>query len=96
MQRAIYEVYAKVVDANGSYNTLTGYPKTFDSKNYGNDLAKTRQRAEGEYHQCIADMSKVDTRQVQSVILMDCYGNVIYSKSIGQLAELPDSTTNEE
>lgn len=91
MQREIYEVYAKVVDANGNYNTLTGYPKTFDSKNYGNDLQKTRTRAEGEYHQCIADMSKNDTRQLQSVILMTAEGNVIYSKSIGTIAELPET-----
>lgn len=91
MQRVIYEVYAKVVDANGSYDTLTGYPKSFDSKNYGNDIGKTRTRAEGAYHECIGAMCKNDTRQVQSVILMDCYGNVIYSKSIGQLAEVPDA-----
>ena len=85
--RKIYEVYAKVVDANGSYNTLTNYPKTFDSKNYGGDVAKTRQRAEGEFHECFGAMCKNDTRQVQSVILMDCYGNVIYSKCIGSLPE---------
>ena len=34
MIRTIYEVYAKVVDANGAYNILTGYPKTFDSRSY--------------------------------------------------------------
>jgi len=87
MQRAIYEVYAKVVDANGNYNTLSGYPKTFDSKNYDGDAAKARLRAEGEFHECIGVMCKNDTRQVQSVILMDCCGNVIFSKCIGSLPE---------
>lgn len=48
MRRAIFEVYAKVVDANGSYNTLSGYPKVFDSRHYNNDIAKTLQRAQGE------------------------------------------------
>lgn len=48
MQRAIFEVYAKVVDANGSYNTLSGYPKVFDSRHYNNDIAKILQRAQGE------------------------------------------------
>ena len=91
MQRVIYEVYAKVVDANGSYNTLTGYPKVFDSKSYGGDQIKTRQRAEGEFYQCIADMSKIDTRQLQTVILMAADGFILDSKSIGRSADLPDS-----
>ena len=95
MQRVIYEVYAKVVDANGSYNTLNGYPKVFDSRSYGNDQAKTRQRAEGEYHQCIADMCKNDTRQLQSVLLMSADGFVLMQNAIGALAELPDAEAEE-
>lgn len=91
MQRVIYEVYAKIVDANGTYNTLKDYPKVFDSKNYGNDVNKTAQRAEGAYHECIGEMCRNDTRQVQSVILMDCNGNVSLSWSAGRLAELPDA-----
>ncbi len=90
-KRVIYEVYAKVVDTNGSYNTLDGYPKVFDSKHYGNDTEKTRNRAEGAFHECIGAMCKVDTRQVQSVIMMTAEGNVIYQRSIGRLADLPDS-----
>ena len=95
MQRVIYEVYAKVVDATGAYNTLSGYPKAFDSKNYGNDLGKTFTRAEGEYHSTIGEMCKNDARQVQSVILMDCNGNVRWTWSKGQLAELPDANEEE-
>ena len=49
MQRQIFEVYAKVVDANGAYNTLSGYPKVFDSKLYDNDIGKALQRARGAY-----------------------------------------------
>lgn len=95
MQRVIYEVYAKVVDANGSYNTLTGYPKVFDSKNYGNDLRKTRQRAEGEFYETIGAMCKNDTRQLQSVILMSADGYVLASKSIGKIHDLPDAEVGE-
>ena len=40
MKREIYEVYAKVVDANGAYNTLSGYPKVFDSHQNNDDLEK--------------------------------------------------------
>ena len=61
MIRTIYEVYAKVVDANGSYNTLTGYPKTFDSRSYGGDTEKTLQRAKGEFHNTFGDMCKIDS-----------------------------------
>lgn len=65
MQREIYEVTAKVVDANGTYNTLTNYPKTFDSRSYNNDLDKTYKRAEGEWHSAMSAMSTRDDRLLQ-------------------------------
>ena len=40
MKREIYEVYAKVVDSTGAYNTLSGYPKVFDSHSYNDDIDK--------------------------------------------------------
>ena len=89
-RRAIYEVYAKVVDANGAYNTLTGYPKSFDSKNYGNDVNKTLLRAKGEFHDTIGAMCKNDTRQLQTAILMAADGFVIDRMSIGEVADVPD------
>jgi len=95
MQRVIYEVYAKVVDANGSYNTLTGYPKVFDSRSYGGDQVKTLQRARGEYHECIGAMCKIDTRQLQACILMTVDGFVLERTSIGQIADLPDAEGEE-
>ena len=49
MQRNIFEVYAKVVDANGAYNTLSGYPKVFDSRAYSGDIDKTLRRATAEF-----------------------------------------------
>jgi len=89
--REIYEVYAKVVDANGTYNTLSGYPKSFDSKNYDNDTDKTRKRAEGEYHECIGSMCKNDTRQLQLVYLFRVSDGIVIAKErIGELAQLPD------
>lgn len=71
MQRAIYEVYAKVVDANGNYNTLTGYPVVFDSNSYGGDVDKTRQRAYGAYHECLGAMCKIDTRLIQIAMILE-------------------------
>ena len=90
MTRTIYEVYAKVVDANGSYNTLTGYPKTFDSRSYGGDTEKTLQRAKGEFHDTFGAMCKIDTRQLQTVILMTAAGQIIDRQTIGKIADDPD------
>ncbi|MBR3239165.1 MAG: hypothetical protein IKF99_12075 [Oscillospiraceae bacterium] len=96
MKREIYEVYANIVDANGNYNALSGYPKTFDSKNYGNDLDKTRQRAYGEWHNALSDMAKVDTRQVQiASIIRVSDGMQIALERMGTLAELPDPEAEE-
>lgn len=94
MIRKIYEVYAKVVDANGAYNTLSGYPKTFDSRSYGGNIDKTLQRAQGEFHETIGAMCKNDTRQQQTVILMGSDGFIIDKKTLGAVAEDPDPNTN--
>lgn len=97
MQREIFEVYAKVVDANGTYNTLSGYPMVFDSRNYNNDIEKTMKRAEGAWHECIGAMSKIDTRQLQICLLIRASDGVVFrSEKIGDLAEIPDPTETEE
>lgn len=88
MKREIYEVYAKIVDANGTYNTLSGYPKTFDSKNYNNDLDKTLLRARGEFYETLGAMCKRDDRQKQFVLLIRSDGLAIDSQSIGELADV--------
>ena len=90
MQRQIFKVDAFIVDANGTFNTLSGYPKLFDSKNYSNDIPKTKRRAEGEFSDTWGAMCKVDTRQVQTCILSAVDGFVIESKTMGKLADLPD------
>lgn len=96
MERAIYEVYAKVVDANGNYNTLSGYPKVFDSKNYDNDIGKAYRRAQGEYNDCLGAMFKNDTRQVQfAMIISGSTGAQIALTKIGELADIPEVNTNE-
>jgi len=88
MQRQIFEVYAKVVDSTGAYNTLSGYPKVFDSRSYGNDIDKALLRATGEYHDTLGAMCKRDDRQLQTVILMSSDGFVIERQAIGEIAEV--------
>lgn len=96
MERAIYEVYAKVVDANGSYNTLSGYPKVFDIRSYSNDPAKALQRAKGEFHETFGAMCKRDDRQLQTVILMTAAGQQIDRQVLGAIAPDPDPEPEEE
>lgn len=96
IRREIYQVNANIVDANGTYNPLSGYPQIFDSKNYGNDLDKTMQRAYGQWHQALADMSKVDTRQLQvaSIIRMSD-GVQVENARFGYIHPLPDPDAEE-
>lgn len=91
MKRTLYEVTAQIVDANGSFATLSGYPKTFDSKNYGNDTDKTYKRAEGEFHDALGAMYKRDDRQIQFAMIIDVSTGIqIALGKVGELAELPD------
>ena len=90
MKRQIYEVYAKVVDGSGAYNTLSGYPKAFDSHVYGDDINKALMRATGEFANTWGAMCLRDDRQLQMVLLMTADGFVIDKKVIGQIADLPE------
>lgn len=90
MQREIYEVYAKVVDANGAYNTLSGYPKVYDSRAYGNDPAKALKRAEGGLAEVWGEMCKRDDRQLQIAMLIRASdGKQIEIKTDGTLPDDP-------
>lgn len=93
--RALYLVYAAIVDANGTFNTLSGYPKTFDSKTYSDDTEKARQRAYGEYHDVLGAMCKRDDRQEQIAMIIDVASGVqIEASRIGDLNPAPEE--NEE
>ena len=90
MKRQIYEVYAKVVDGSGAYNTLSGYPKVFDSRTYNNDINKTLMRATGEFATTWGALCLREDRQLQMVLLMTADGFVIDKKVIGEIVDLPD------
>lgn len=91
--REIYEVVAKVVDANGTFNALTGYPKSFDSKHYGNDIAKTMQRAVGEWHNALGAMSTVDSRQLQiAFVYRVSDGLMLGCEHFGNIADLEEES----
>lgn len=90
MKRQIFIVYASIVDANGSFANLSGYPKTFDSHLYGDDIDKAQRRAIGDMSETYGAMCKRDDRQLQTVMVMTADGFVVKKESIGKIAELPD------
>ena len=94
--RNIFEVYAKVVDANGAYNTLSGYPKVFDSNSYEGDVDKALRRAKAEYNETLGGMYKRDDRQIQTVLLLTARGQVVMQDVIGNFAPDPEPEPEEE
>ena len=85
--RNIFLVTAWIVDSTGTLHILDGYPKSFDSNSYNNDIDKALKRARGEYHEVIGTLCKRDDRQIQSVTLTDAYGNEMEPAfAIGQFA----------
>ena len=87
MARQIFIVNAFIVDANGTFNNLNGYPKTFDSRSYSDDINKAQRRAEGDMSETWGAMCKVDSRQIQTVTLDTVDGFRIEKKSTGKFAE---------
>ena len=97
MKREIFCINAFIVDANGTFNQLSGYPKAFDSKHYANDIEKTCQRAYSDYYDTLSAMYKIDTRQTQMVTLTRMSdGVMIAMNKLGTLADLPEPETESE
>lgn len=88
MVRNIYRVDAMIVDSNGTFNTLSGYPKAFDSKNYSGDIEKAKDRAYAEYHEVLGAMFKRDDRQIQIAMIIDVNSGIqLEMTKIGNFAE---------
>lgn len=81
--RNIFIVSAFIVDANGTFANMSGYPKTFDSKNYSDNVDIAKKRAEGDMSEQWGAMCKRDDRQIQTVTLEDVFGNMLEKKSMG-------------
>lgn len=85
--RNIFIVEAHVVDANGAFHVLDGYPKTFDSKTYQDDVDKAQRRAEGDMSEVWGAMCKRDDRMIQVVTMSDIFGVQLDKKSMGNFTE---------
>lgn len=91
MKREIFIVHAYIVDANGTFNYLDGYPKPFDSKQNNNDIEATRNKALSDYYTVLSAMAKRTDRQLQRAsIRVASNGGNIGDTAFGELAELPD------
>ena len=88
--RQIFIVDAHIVDANGTFNYLEGYPKRFDSRNYQGDIDKAQRRAEGDMSEAWGAMCKIDTRQIQTVTLTTADGFQLDRKTMGAFPEEPE------
>jgi len=87
----IFTVNAWIVDSNGTFNYLSGYPKAFNSKNYNNDADKALRRAKADFHTTIGTLCTRDDRQLQTVTLQDMYGNMVESPfSTGDLPPISE------
>lgn len=90
MERQIFIVDAYIVDANGTFNNIQGYPRRFDSRSYSGDIEKTQRRAEGDMSEVWGAMCKIDTRQVQTVTLSTVDGFQIERRTMGSFQEEPE------
>lgn len=90
MARNIFTVNAYIIDANGTFNYLSGYPKNFDSSNYDNDVAKARKRADGDFSEVWGAFCKRDDRTIQTVTLTNIHGALLDRKSMGDFVD-PDT-----
>lgn len=96
MTQEIFIVHAQIVDANGTFNELSGYPKAFKSTQYDNDIEKARQRALGDYHDVMGAFAKRDDRQAQVAFVMQMSnGAIIANGQFGKLPTLPEPEPNE-
>jgi hypothetical protein len=88
--RNIFRVDAFIIDANGTYQGVEGYPKNYDSKNYQDDVDKAYKRADGDAMSVWASFCTQDTRMIQTVTLSDISGYQIYKKSMGCFPAVPE------
>lgn len=87
MARNIFTVDAWIIDSNGTYNKLTGYPKNFDSRTYDGDTEKALKRAMGDFSEVYGAYCKRDDRLMQTVVVYQANGQLIDRKSLGTSME---------
>ena len=87
MARNIFRVNATIVDENGNYSTMSGFPKTFDSNSYEGNVEIALRRAKASFHSTLGTMYAVDNRQMQTVTLTQADGRIIPRESEGRFID---------
>ena len=85
--RNIFIVNATQVDNNGTFSTVSGFPKRFDSESYDGNVETALRRAKAAYHAQLATNFAVDNRQMQAVTLSQADGRIILRESEGAFVE---------
>ena len=88
--RNIFIVNATLVDSNGNYSTITGFPKTFDSESYSGNTETALRRAKAAYHAQLGLNYAVDGRTMQTVTLVQVNGQLIMRESEGAFPPDPE------
>ena len=90
MARNIFKVNATVLDANGNFSTVSGFPKVFDSDNYGGNTITALRRAKAAYHTQLGLNYAVDGRQMQTVTIEQANGQLVNRESEGNFPPDPE------
>ena len=77
----------------GYVSNISGYPKTFDSHSYNDDIDLTLKKAQGAFAEAWSNACKIDNREIQTILLMTADGVILEKKVLGKLEELPDETS---
>lgn len=102
MARQIYEIGFKQCVVSGTHpeglwSNKTNYPKTYDSKDYNNDIDRTFEIAEAEYRACESAMllDANPTRVMQVITMERSDGRMIYSRKKGDFPVWPEPEPEE-
>lgn len=98
-KREIFLVDAKVVDATGAYNNLSGYPQPFDSKFNDNDVDKAMNKAYAAYENAASAGHTAATsgRPLTMVSLIRVSdGKQLEKKAIGKIPDVEIEVPDEE
>ena len=88
--RNIYIINAQVINKNGDFFILDGFPKHIDARSYEGDVDKARRMADAVFCDTWAEMCRDNNeRWIQSVFVTDIFGNILDRKSMGNFPADP-------
>lgn len=85
MARTILTVNATQMNEQGTFSTVSGFPKRFDSNDYQGDLKKTNRRAKAAAHAQLAANYAVDNRPLQVVTIEAADGRQLFRECDGAI-----------